>query len=408
MQNIFKHIKSMGKIVIMPVLILFVLISIYIFNNLQKNDSAVVYAGNSTFIEASGTVESNMISVNSEVTGIIIESTVREGEVVKAGDTIAKINSTNLKNMYDQSLTNLQISEKNVEFIEINISNLKLQNVDMVNQSHSAYLSAQAEYEKVKDGASADEIKQVEEALRQAEINFEFAKSTLERTKSLLEQEAVSKSKYDEVQKSYDVALAQYNAAVSQLSIVNSYPTKDTLASAENTMLQVKSGYELSITMGNTQLAQLESQLEIAKIQLEQAKNNVEQTKTELDKTLIKSPSDGVVNLLLINKGEYILAGKLIAEIYEQDNVEVKSYVSEQNIGYIKSGQEVQLYVDSTSSRAFKGKVTRINNEAEFTPKNIQTKEERVNTVFEVTVEVFESEGTIKPGMPVDVKIKID
>jgi len=408
MQIFLSHIKSKGKIIIMPVAILLVLTSIFVFNSFQKNDSAIVYAENGTYIEASGTVESNLVSLSSEVTGTIVEIMAKEGDTVKAGQSLAEINNTNLKNQYDQALINFQISEKNIELIQNNINNLNLQNVNSVQQAQNAYFAAEAEYEKVMDGASPDEIKQAEEAVSQAETNLNYLETNLNISKDLLEQEAISQSKYDEVLKNYDIAKAQYNSAISQLNIVKSYPTDMSAKAAKNKMLQVKAGYDLSVSNGNTQLTQLESQLEIAKVQLELSKNIIDQSKIELDKTLVKSPIDGVINSFLTKKGEFVSTGKLLAEIYDPNNVEVKAYVSELNIGYIKVGQESELFVDSHTSKTFKGKVTRINDEAEFTPKNIQTKEERVNTVFEVTIEVFDSEGVIKPGMPVDIKIKVD
>ena len=173
-------------------------------------------------------------------------------------------------------------------------------------------------------------------------------------------------------------------------------------------MLQLKAGYEFSISNGNTQLTQLKSQLSIAKIQLEQSINIVEQTKRELDKLTIKSPVDGIVNSLLVNEGELVAMGRLTAEIYNPDNIELSAYVSEANIGLIKVGQDTSISIDSHNEKLFNGKVVRINNRAEFTPKNIQTKEERVNTVFKVTIKALDSDGALKPGMPADIKIKID
>ncbi|WP_326907372.1 HlyD family secretion protein [Sedimentibacter sp. MB31-C6] len=408
MKNIINHIKEKGKIVIIPFSIVTVLISIFIFNGLQKEDTAIVFAKDGRYIEASGTVESNLIAVSSEVTGTIIESMVKEGDRVEEGDIIAKINNTNITNQYDQSLINMKLSEKNIELIENNINSLEIQNSDSIKQAENAYLSAEAEFEKVMDGASVDEIKQAEEAVIQAEINLEYIRTNLERSKELLEEEAISQSKYDEILKNYNVAETQYNSAVSQLNIVKSYPTETSIKAAENKMFQAKAGYELSISNGNTQIQQLESQLEIAKVQFEQSKNIVEQSKIELEKLTIKSPVDGIVNSLLVKEGEFISTGKLVADIYNPDNIEIKAYVSEANIGHIIIGQDVEVFIDSDNNKIFKGKVTRVSNEAEFTPKNIQTKEERVNTVFEVKIEVFDSDGFIKPGMPVDINIKID
>ncbi|MGD9567028.1 MAG: HlyD family secretion protein [Sedimentibacter sp.] len=405
--NKIKEIKKL-KLLIMPAVIIIVLISIYIFNSLQKNDSAIVYADGGTYIEASGVVKNSSVSLSSEVTGTVVENMVKEGDSIKKGDVIAAIDNTTLKNQYDQALINFQVTEKNIEALENSISSLSLQNTDVIQQAQNAYLASEAEYQKVMDGASTDEIKQAEEAVNQAKTNFDFMKTNLERNTELFEQQIISQSKYDEALKSYNVSEAQYNAAVSQLNLIKSGPTKNTIKAAENKMLQAKAGYELAISNGNTQLSQLQGQLEVAKVQLEQSKNIIEQTKRELDKLTIKSPIDGIVNSLLIENGEFVSMGKLVAEIYNPENVEIKAYVSEANIGHIVVGQSANIFIDSHNDKTYSGKVTRINNTAEFTPKNIQTKEERVNTVFEVTVEALDSEGAIKPGMPVDVNIKID
>lgn len=410
MTKIINKIKGFEKLkfVIMPAITITVLISIYIFNSLQKNDSAIVYADGGTYIEASGIVKDGSVSLSSEVTGTIVDNMVKEGDIIKNGDVIAIIENTTVRNQYDQALINMQVSEKSMEMLEKSINSLSIQNTDIIQQAQNAYLAAKAEYQKVMDGASPDEIKQAEEAVSQAKTNLDFMETNLDRSKTLLEQQAISQSNYDESLKSYNVMEAQYNAAVSQLNLIKSGPTVNTAEAAENKMLQAKAGYELSILSADNQLTQLKGQLEISKIQLEQSKNIIEQTKRELEKLTIKSPIDGIVNSLLVKKGEFVSTGKLVAEIYNPDNLEIRAYVSEANIGHIKVGQDASIFIDSYDDRTYSGKVARINNTAEFTPKNIQTKEERVNTVFEVTVEALDSEGTIKPGMPVDVNIKID
>ena len=408
MKKVLNMLNSKGKILIMPLAIFLVLIAIYVFNSFQKNDSAIIYADGGTFIEASGTVENNLISVSNEVTGTVLETMTSEGDIISEGDTIVIIENTALQNQYNQALINQQIAEENIIMLEGSITNLTIQNADAVQQAYNAYLSAEAEYDKVMDGASADEIKQAEETLSQAKTNLDYAKTNLDRNKELLAEQVISQSKYDEALKTYNVSEAQYNVAVSKLNLINSYPTESSSSAAENKMLQLKAGYELSISNGNTQLKQLESQLSIAKVQLEQSNNVVEQTKRELDKLNIKSPIDGVVNSLLVNEGEFVAAGKLAVDIFNPDNIEINAYVSEANIGRVIVGQETVISIDSHDDEYFIGKISRINNLAEFTPKNIQTKEERVNTVFKVTIKASDTDGALKPGMPADVKIRIE
>lgn len=407
MGKIVKYIKSKGKTAIVPMIVVAVLVAIYIVNAIQTDDSAIFYAKDGTFLEASGMAENNSVSLSSELAGVISDVLVKEGDSIKEGEVIAEINNTTVKNQYEQALDNFKLAEKNLQVSQDSINSYKNVFADSTEQARSGYNSSQAEYEKVIDGASDEEIKQVQEAFNQAEINFKFVTDKYEESNILLENDIISQKDYEEIEKNYNLAQAQLNTASAKLDQVIAGPSSATIKAVENKVLQAKAAHELSISSGNMQLMQLENQSEIAELNFNKAQNVVNQLKEELGKTEIKSPINGVINLLPINKGEFTAMGKTVAEIFNTDNMEIIVYVSEANIGHVKTGQNVDLFVDSTDE-IFKGKVIRVNNNAEFTPKNIATKEERVNIVFEVKIEVLDSKGVIKPGMPVDVNIKID
>ncbi len=403
-----EFITSLGKTAIMPVLLAIVLVSIFVFNGFLSRDSAIIATSEGTFIQSSGMVERNVVTVSSELIGTIDEVLVKEGDRVTSGQTIARLNNTNLNNQYEQALIAVQIAEQNIKSIEDNIASLGSVNANSTEQAKNAYMAAEGEYEKVLEGATPEEIQQAEEAVNQAKANLDFMESNLSKSKILLENEAISQAGYDEVELNYNVASAQYNTAKSKLELIKSEPSSATIKAVENKMLQSESGFKLTIANGNTQLINLQNQLEVAKVQLEQSKTQTEQLKKELDKTVIKSPIDGIINLLSIKQGELTQMGKPVAEIYNRNNIEIKVYVSEANIGHVKVDQDVEIFVDSDENTVFIGKVIKINDNAEFTPKNIQTKEERVNTVFEVKIKAMDSQDVIKAGMPVDVNIKID
>ena len=240
MKKTLNIIKGKGKIIIMPAVIIIVLLAIYVFNDWQKSDSVFVYADNGTYIEASGTVENNTISISSEITGTVVEIKAKEGNFINKGDIIATIENTSLNNQYEQAVINVQIAKENIEMLENSINSLNVQNVDVIQQSYNAYLSAEAEYQKVMDGASEDEIKQAEEMVNQAKTNFEHAKISLDRSKILFDEQVISQSQYDEALKGCNVGEAQYNGAVAQLNIIRSYPTETAAKAAENKMLQPK------------------------------------------------------------------------------------------------------------------------------------------------------------------------
>lgn len=408
MKSIKEIFNSRRKVIVYPILVMFVLVSIFIFNGFQTENTTMVATKEGTFIEASGMVENNSIDLSSEVNGIIAEVKVNEGDTIEEGQIIAEINNSTIKNQYEQAMDNLKIAEKNVAVSQESLESYKAVYADSTEQAKSAYNSSLGEYEKVLEGASTEEIRQAEEAYKQADINLKHIEDKLEDSKTLLEHEVIAQREYDEIEKNYNIALTQFNIAGAKLDQVKAGPSDATKKAVENKMLQAKASYELSISNGSMQLNQLQSQLEIAQLKYDQAKTIAKQLEEELSKTNITSPINGIINLLTINKGEFTSLGKQVAEIFDIKDMKIKVYVSEANIGHIKVGQEVKIQIDSETEETFTGKVIKINNNAEFTPKNIQTKEERVNTVFEVKIQVDDSKGIIKSGMPVDVSIKID
>lgn len=407
MENIKRLVSSKGKIVVMPILIVFVLIAIFIFNGFQSSDNTIMTTKEGTFIQASGMVEHNSVTVSSEIVGTIDDLVAKEGEKVKEGQVIAYINNTSISNQYKQALISVELAQKNIKSIEDNLASYDSVNASSIEQAKSAYMAAEGEYERVLEGASSEEVQQAEEALNQAKVNLDFIEANLNKSKILLESEAISHAGFDEVELNHSIAVAQFNTASSKLQSIKSGPSNASIKAAQNKANQAKAGHELAIANGDSQLIQLQNRLEVAKVQLEQSKAQAELLKAELDKAAIKSPIDGIINFLTVSKGEFTQLGKPIVEIYDPSNIEIKVYVSEANIGHVKVDQDVNIFVDSDDV-TYTGKVIRINSNAEFTPKNIQTKEERVNTVFEVKIKVADSQGVIKSGMPVDVNIKID
>jgi multidrug resistance efflux pump len=106
--------------------------------------------------------------------------------------------------------------------------------------------------------------------------------------------------------------------------------------------------------------------------------------------------------------GELAAPGIALITLADLDQVTLTVYVPENRLGYIQIGQAVEVAVDSFPDRVFVGRVTRIANEAEFTPRNVQTEEERVNMVFAVEVSIPNPDHALKPGMPADAVIQVE
>lgn len=145
-----------------------------------------------------------------------------------------------------------------------------------------------------------------------------------------------------------------------------------------------------------------DAEIAAAKAQYEQAKVSVSSAKVLVSYATVTSPVDGIASSVPVDAGEIGSAGQTLAVISDPTHLKVSVYVSETEIGRVKVGDKATLSTDS-SNRTFDGQVTFIASQAEFTPANIETKDQRVKLVYEVRVSVTDTSGTLKPGMPVDV-----
>lgn len=142
--------------------------------------------------------------------------------------------------------------------------------------------------------------------------------------------------------------------------------------------------------------------------QYEQSKAMVELIQAQLENTIIRSPIKGIVLEKNTNPGEVVFPGIALLTLADLSTVWLKIYVNETQLGLVKLGQKAEVKVDSYPEKTFQGKVVYISDKAEFTPKDIQTKEERVKLVFGVKISLENPEQELKPGMPADAEIVLE
>jgi HlyD family secretion protein len=144
---------------------------------------------------------------------------------------------------------------------------------------------------------------------------------------------------------------------------------------------------------------------DVARSQLDQARAALRTAEVRLNDLTADAPVSGTVLSRNVEAGETVAAGVAVYTIGDLENPWVKVYVNETKLGLVKLGQKAQVFVDTFPDKAYEGRITYIASEAEFTPKNVQTQEERVKLVFGVKVSVKNISDELKPGMPADVKI---
>ena len=293
-------------------------------------------------INASGTIEAVEVSVAAKTSGQVDKVFVEEGARVQTGDQLAVIDSVSLAIQLRQAEAGVDLAESQLHLL------LK--------------------------GARVEDVRQTEEAAKQAEANLFLAGQDLKRIRSLFEKESAPAKVKEDAEVRYQVAEAQHEAAEQALLKIRKLSRPEEVRAAQARLAQAEAGRDLL-------------------------------KKTIADATII-SPTSGIVTHKAVEAGEFVGPGTPLLIIADLDNVRLNIYVTEVELGRVRLGQLAEIRIDSYPDRVLSGTVVFISPEAEFTPKNVQTREERVKLVYRVKIEIPNPESILKPGMPADASIK--
>ena len=299
---------------------------------------------NGVNISESGTIETTDVILSSRSTGNIKKVFFNEGDKISKGDTIMII---------DHSLLDIQLQ-----------------------QALAGQKAAEAQYGFLKNGARKEDLFLAKQNLLQAKASFSLVQKNEARMRKLLESNSITQKQYDDVKANLDVVTAKYKSAKESLKKLNNFARPEELKKAN------------------------------ANVELTTAK--IAFIKKQIDDSYIVSPINCVFVEKYIELGELALPATSLLKIADLSSVDLYIYVSEKDMGKIKLGDKVDVTVDSYPNKVFAGKVAFISPEAEFTPKNIQTKDERTKLVFAVKIEIHNPDFKLKAGMPADAEIKVE
>jgi HlyD family secretion protein len=242
-----------------------------------------------------------------------------------------------------------------------------------VRRQEAAVRTAEATVSDLVAGARREELEDARAALQSAGATREWTERDYRRAESLFRQALIAAQEVDRARQAYEVAVAHESSARQKLLLLQAGSRPD--------------------------------QIEAARGQLAQARGALDMARTRLKEMTMFSPVDGVVLRKNLEVGEMATPGVPIVTLMKPSEIWVRAYVPEEEIGRIKVGDPARITVDAYPARRFPGRITEIGAEAEFTPRNVQTRKERVNLVFRIKIAVDNPEGILKPGMPADADI---
>ena len=294
-------------------------------------------------ISASGTIESTEADLGFQAGGRVSEVTVKEGDAVGAGSVLARLDHAEL------------VARRNAAVAQAEAARALL-----------------AELER---GARPEETRQMQSSVAAAQRRMQESENVLARTRRLYEGGAMSREALDHAETAHTVARAQYQQAREQLTLVDAGP----------------------------RIERIDAQRAVVR----QAEAAIAQVQATIDNAAIRAPFAGVVTVRHREPGESVSAGAPVLTVMNTNDRWVRIYVREDEVGRVSIGQPATITSDSHQGKTFRGRVTFISNEAEFTPRNVQTAEERVKLVYAVKIAIVgDSALQLKPGVPADVVIE--
>ncbi|KAA3647277.1 MAG: HlyD family efflux transporter periplasmic adaptor subunit [Chloroflexi bacterium] len=390
--------------------------------------------GGDEALKASGVVEVTQVKLASEIGGKVLEVFVQEGDAVEAGQELVLFDGELLAVQLAEAQAGLTVAQASYDQLaatsEIEILAAQQAIDDLYKHADVALAEAQQEVANAQDlvrdserrvtnlivGSRRTDIDtahanvvlledQLEDALEDFEDYADKPETNLTRARYQLVLSNIQRTYDDAVRllnnlegnaNDIDMALAEADLAFAQALLG--------VAKINHEELQESGGPDPDdLEVATARLAAAEAALPLALAQVEAAQAAVALLEVQQDKLVITAPSDAVILDRLAEPGEIVLPGSALLTMASLNEINITVYIPEDRYGQINLGDTAQLTVDSFPDEVFTATVTRIANQAEYTPRNVQTEEDRRTTVFGIELTVEDPDGKLKPGMPGDV-----
>jgi HlyD family secretion protein len=318
-------------------------------------------------VVASGRIEGREVTLAAkEIQGRVKTLLVDEGHTVKKGQLLAELESNQLDARFESLAANVSNLDVQIKQAEVDVGYTKKSTAATIAAAEAAVSSAEAH-------------------LTHAKAVLVNASAEYERAQGLFRNRVNSQSALDQATMTYEASQADVNAserdvAHAKANLAVAYSTKDT------------------VELKTQQLRALQESRRGAVAQLAEARAN-------LAERMIYAPTDGTILSRPVEVGDVVSAGSPIFVMVNMSRLYMKVYIPEPDIPKLKLGDPADITVDAFPGRAFPARITKIFQDAEFTPKSVETKEERVKLVFGVELMFVKPDGLLKPGMPADSAI---
>ncbi len=410
-------------------------------------------------LTASGTIEAEEYAIAAEIGGRVARVWVAEGDEVHQGQTLFTLDDALLQAQRAQAQAALEAAQAQEALAQAQVEVARQQYELARQQAHqsAAALRLEAWFADAPDAftqplwyfqhserlqAAQQEVAAARHALQEARDNLAHLQATLTAgdlaaaeaqlaqaraeflvAQALLEQAEAqnnphlrdqAQARYDAARNALDAAQAEYDRLLTQQQAQDLLEARAQVAVAQERYDRaLDHWYALQwgedapqVRLAQAQLAQAQAAVQQAQAATAQAQAQLDALAVQLDKLTVRAPDDGLVTAFHVRPGEVLQPGVPVLTLARFDALTITVYIPENRLGELKVGQRASLTVDAFPGETFPAVITRIADQAEYTPRNVQTVEGRKTTVFAVELRIQDTTGRLKPGMPADVRFE--
>ena len=364
----------------------------------KKPDNRIVVSGN---------IELTEVNIAFKTAGKLIERTVDEGDAVKKGQVIARLDRDQLVAQRERETAGLESAQSQLAQAETALEWEKATLAGDVEQKRGDVAANQARLAEFQNGARPQEKLDAQAAVDSAQSEVDRSKKDWDRAQTLFKDDDISAAQFDQYRNRWESATAALKSAKERQALVLAGPRAEVIQ-AQQAALERSRG-ALKMGEANTlEMKRREQELTTRRAEIARSRASIAMIDSQLADTVEASPVDGVVLVKSADVGEVLASGTTIVTVGDIDHPWLRGYVNETDLGRVKLGSKVKVTTDSYPGKVYDGRVTFISSDAEFTPKQIQTAEERVKLVYRVKIEMDNPRHELKSNMPADAEIVLD
>jgi HlyD family secretion protein len=351
-----------------------------------------------------GNIELTQVDMAFKISGKISRLEVAEGDTVRQGMILAHLETAQLESQRARDQAALAAAESQLPQLQTSIERQTATLAAETDLRRAQLAQAEAQLRDLLAGARTQEVQQSRALVAEAQSQHQQARQDWERAQVLYKNDDISTAQFDQFRSRFDASAAALRQAEERLALVVEGPRKEQIEGARAQVAQARASLQLT-EASRLELKRLEQELLTRRAQIDQARAQVGVVDAQLADAVVAAPVNGVVLVKSAETGEVLAPGTTFVTLGEMDRPWLRAYIGEQDLGRVKLGAKVNITTDSYPGKIYQGRVTFIASEAEFTPKQIQTPEERVKLVYRIKIEVANPQHELKLNMPAEAEI---